>query len=99
MHGDRKYLIILASPAKGVLFITQNSPQYMSGQIRVGGRENGSYPYNYLEMVDTIFGKEENAIEVGSGKIRNIIISDASLWISIQRLSPTLLVMVKRYLR
>jgi hypothetical protein len=68
--GDQKYIIILATPAKGVLFITQNSPQSISGQIRVRGRNNGSYPFNYLEMIDSIFGKEENTIEVCSGKIR-----------------------------
>jgi len=37
----------------------------------VRGRSNGSYPYNYLEMIDTIFGEEENTIEVCSGNIRN----------------------------
>lgn len=45
-------------------------------------------------MVDTIFGKEENTIEVCSGKIRNITIAHAHLWISIQKLGPTILVMV-----
>jgi len=69
--GDQGYFIMLASPARGVLFITQNSPQFISGQIRVRGRSNGSYPYNYLEMIDTIFGKEANTIEVCSGNIRN----------------------------
>jgi len=68
--GDQGYFIMLASPAKGVLFITQNSPQFISGQIRVRGRSNGSYPYNYVEMIDTIFGKEDNTIEVCSGMIR-----------------------------
>jgi len=68
---DQRYFIMLASPVKGVLFTTQNSPQFISGQIRVRGRSNGSYPYNYLEMIDTIFGEEENTIEVCSGNIRN----------------------------
>lgn len=28
------------------------------------------YPYNYLEMIDAVFGKEDNTIEVCSGMIR-----------------------------
>lgn len=67
---DQKYFTIFASPAKDVLFITEDSPQYISGQIRVRGRDTGSYPFNYLEMIESIFGKEENTIEVCSGKIR-----------------------------
>ena len=30
------------------------------------GRDNGKYPYFYLEMIDTIFGRAENTIEVCS---------------------------------
>jgi hypothetical protein len=36
----------------------------------VRGRSNGSYPYNYLEMIDAVFGKKDNTIEVCSGNIR-----------------------------
>jgi hypothetical protein len=36
----------------------------------VRGRDNGSYPYNYIEMIDRLFGKEDNTIEVCSGNIR-----------------------------
>jgi hypothetical protein len=85
--GDQKYFIMLASPAKGVLFITQNSPQFISGQIRVRGRSNGSYPYNYLEMIDTIFGKEENTIEVCSGNIRNYANSNRCFAVDINPLT------------
>ena len=69
-HGNHRYFIIPASPAKGVLYVTQDCPYYISGQIRVRGRDNGSYPYNYLEMIDAVFGKEDNTIEVCSGMIR-----------------------------
>jgi hypothetical protein len=55
--GDDKYFIILANPARGVLFITEDNPGFISGHVRMRGRENGSYPYNYLEMIDKIFGK------------------------------------------
>lgn len=34
------------------------------------GRENGSYPYNFMEMIDGIFGKEDNTIEVCSGSVK-----------------------------
>jgi hypothetical protein len=68
--GEHKYVTIPASPATGILYITENNPEFISGQIRVRGRDNGSYPFNYLEMIDAIFGKEDNTIEVCSGMIR-----------------------------
>ncbi len=77
--NDNKYFIILAGPAKGVLFITEDSPDYISGQVRVRGRDRGRYPYNYLEMIDHIFGKEENTIEVCSGSIMGRIATSSSL--------------------
>jgi hypothetical protein len=35
------------------------------------GRNGGQYPFNYLEMIDTLFGKEENTIEVCSGNVKD----------------------------
>lgn len=70
VDGNQEYSIILTNPAKGVLYVTQDCPYYISGQIRVRGRDNGSYPYNYLEMIDAVFGKEDNTIEVCSGMIK-----------------------------
>src|SRR5712691_7059673 len=67
---NKKYFTIPTTPATGILYITHNNPEFISGQIRVRGRDNGSYPYNYLEMIDAIFGNEENTIEVCSGTIR-----------------------------
>jgi hypothetical protein len=67
---NKKYFTIPATPATGILFITGTNPEFISGQIRVRGRDNGSYPYHYLEMIDAIFGKESNTIEVCSGMIR-----------------------------
>jgi hypothetical protein len=69
VDGNQEYSIILASPVKGVLYVTQDCPYYISGQVRVRGRDNGSYPYNYLEMIDAVFGKEDNTIEVCSGMV------------------------------
>jgi hypothetical protein len=68
--GDQKYFSIPAGPAKGLLYVNEDNPEYISGHIRVRGRENGSYPFNYLEMIDRLFGKEDNTIEVCSGNIR-----------------------------
>ncbi len=43
----------------------------VSGQVRFRGKDNGRYPFNYLEMIDNIFRKEDNAIEVCSGGMRS----------------------------
>lgn len=67
---DKMYFAIPAEPATGLLYVTQNNPEFISGQVRVRGRNTGSYPYNYLEMIDTVFGKEDNVIEVCSGRIK-----------------------------
>jgi hypothetical protein len=64
------YFVIPTSPATGILYITENNPEFISGQIRVRGRDNGSYPFNYLEMIDAVFGKEDNTIEVCGGMIK-----------------------------
>jgi hypothetical protein len=68
--GHQIYFAIPASPATGILYVTDNNHQFISGQVRVRGRDNGSYPYNYLEMIAAIFGKENNTIEVCSGMTR-----------------------------
>lgn len=64
--GKASYIIIRATPATGILHVTKNSPDFISGHIRLRGRNNGRYPYNYLEMIERIFGPEENTIEVCS---------------------------------
>jgi len=76
--NSNKYYIILAGPAKGVLYITENSPDYISGQVRMRGKDGGRYPYNYLEMIDYIFGEQENTIEVCSGSIRGRIATSSA---------------------
>ena len=72
VYHDNKnnLLIIAASPASGVLYVTANSPHFISGHIRLRGRDLGRYPYNYLEMIDNIFGRVKNTIEVCSGSMR-----------------------------
>lgn len=60
------YGIVTAEPATGVLYITKGSPDFISGHLRLRGRDEGRYPYQYLEMIDNIFGVETNTIEVCS---------------------------------
>jgi hypothetical protein len=70
LFKNSNYFIIPANPAKGILYITENSPHFISGQIRVRGKNHGRYPFCYLEMIDNLFGKEENTIEVCSGSVK-----------------------------
>ena len=63
--------VISASPACGILYVTTNSPYYLSGHVRLRGKDNGRYPFNYLEMIDNIFKKADNTIEVCSGDMKS----------------------------
>ena len=56
--------VIRPEPVKGTLFVTFGNLGFMSGQVRVRGQGGGRYPYHYLEMIDHVFGGEENTIEV-----------------------------------
>lgn len=69
-NGDRYYSIIMqANPATGILYVTRNSPDFISGHVRMRGKDNGRYPYNYLEMIDNVFGEASNTIEVCSNHV------------------------------
>jgi hypothetical protein len=61
--------IIMPKPLKVALFVTFENLGFMSGQVRVRGKGGGEYPFHYLEMIDYVFGKEENTIEVYSGSV------------------------------
>ena len=63
-HQLEDYTIMLAKPAKAVLYITKQSPYFITGDIRARGKDNGRYPYKYLEMIEHLFGPEHNTIEV-----------------------------------
>lgn len=69
-NNHKKYFIMSADPATGILYITENSPGFISGHLRMRGKNGGKYPYKYLEMIDNVFGKEENTIEVCSGSVK-----------------------------
>ena len=67
----QSYAIVSAGPATGILYVTENSPQFISGHVRLRGRDNGRYPYKYLEMIDYLFRHEANTIEVCSNSIKD----------------------------
>jgi hypothetical protein len=70
----KKYNVFLLENATGVVYVTSNSPHYVSGQIRMLGRKNGQYPVGYKKMLEEIFGMCSSygeEIEVCSGWIKN----------------------------
>jgi hypothetical protein len=69
-----KYSAFFLDNVTGVVYVTSNSPQYVSGQIRMLGRKDGQYPFGYKKMLEEIFGKCSSygeEIEVCSGRVRN----------------------------
>jgi hypothetical protein len=67
-----KYRTFELDSVTGVIYITQNSPQYLSGEMRLRGKSNGQYPYGFKEGIWELFGKcnrSQNEIEVCSGEI------------------------------
>lgn len=67
---DEKYTITHAYPATGILHITDNSPFFITGKLSMRGRDGGRYPHKYEEMINHLFGIENNRIEVCSGTIK-----------------------------
>ena len=68
---NEDYFVVPCTPATGILYITKRTPYFISGHLRMRGRNNGRYPYNYLEMIHKVFGCEQNTIEVCSHSITN----------------------------
>ena len=68
-HRHDSYFVMEATPATGILYITDNSPYFISGHIRLRGKDEGRYPYKYLEMIDSLFGPDDNTIEVCSRSV------------------------------
>ena len=73
IFSDDKYGSVIAlRSATGIVYVTYNSPQFISGHLRLRGRNNGSYPYNFKESIIELFGSVpsgEEEIEVCSGTI------------------------------
>jgi hypothetical protein len=61
-----EYLVTDASPATGLIYVVNN---FISGHLRMRGKGGGRYPYQYLAMIDSVFGYEQNTIEVCSGTV------------------------------
>jgi hypothetical protein len=55
----------------------------MTGQIRLRGKNHGRYPYRYLEMIDSLFGKEDNTIEACSYNVKETKGSSACFTVDI----------------
>lgn len=64
------YYVVPATPATGIIYIIND---FISGHIRMRGRDNGSYPYRYLEMIDAVFGKAVHTFEACSGNVKSDI--------------------------
>jgi hypothetical protein len=47
---DNKYCIISAHPATGILYITANSPDFISGHVRLRGKDEGRF-----RLVDYVY--------------------------------------------
>lgn len=62
-----KYHIIVPSACVGVLYIING---FLSGHCRMRAKNNGSYPYGYLQMLDQIFGTSDRTLEVCSGTVQ-----------------------------
>lgn len=67
---DGSYSIFRTDPCKGVCFITDETPYFIHGRMAVKGNGGGAYPDHYLEMIDSVFGKEPNTIEVCSRTVK-----------------------------
>lgn len=69
----RKYRgVFLFESVTGVAYITHNSPQFVSGHLRLRGKDNGKYPYRYKDALEELFGschQSGEEIEVCSGEV------------------------------
>lgn len=59
-------IIYSAHPATGVLYITEDNLSFISGHVRMRGKDEGRYPFHYLRMIENLFGYEAETIEVCS---------------------------------
>ena len=73
--------IIMPKPLKGALFVTFENLGFISGQVRVRGKGGGEYPFHYLEMIDYVFGKEENFHNVIGYLLHDDLAGTAYRWL------------------
>jgi hypothetical protein len=53
----------ICKPSNRYLICYPSNLEFISGHVRLRGKDEGRYPYNYLQMIDNIFGKEENTLK------------------------------------
>ena len=86
---SKKYTTITLEPAIGVLYVTEASPGFVTGHMRMRGRNEGRYPFKYLETIDHTFGYEPNTIECAVAPSLERIRTDlATRLILIQNANP-----------
>jgi hypothetical protein len=66
-------VIIDPDPATGSLLIENN---FITGHLRMRAEGHGAYPTNYLKMIDTVFGVDNNTIEVCSRTVKDCFTVD-----------------------
>jgi len=67
------YKIYTAKPATGIIYLINN---FISGHCRMRGKDEGRYPFHYLEMIENLFGRQENTIEVCSRSVQDVFTVD-----------------------
>jgi hypothetical protein len=72
LSEDGSKLVYDAIPATGIFYLTLKNPFFVSGEIRMRGKDEGRYPFNFLEMIDKVFGHEAETIEVCSRSVAGV---------------------------
>lgn len=67
--NELDYKIYKAAPATGIIYLINN---FISGHVRMRGKDEGRYPFHYLEMLDNLFGADDNTIEVCSRSLSDL---------------------------
>jgi hypothetical protein len=64
----KKYVSYLLKNGTGSLYVTTNSPQFISGHCRMLARKNGQFPFRYASLLEEVFGiSQGETVEVCSG--------------------------------
>jgi len=68
--SGRSYYFIDPYPLTGSLFIPKTNMTFLRGKLEVRGKDEGRYPFGYLEFIDNVFGPEANSIELCSRTVQ-----------------------------
>jgi hypothetical protein len=67
-----RYSLFALDSAVGAGYITHSSPHYISGHLRLLGKNNGKYPHKIKELINELFGScpsSSEELEVCSGEV------------------------------